>query len=156
MTGSTNTDNYLSAVLEIEWQGSRWIGRPLDSPFTPSDDLPQPEFLNIESVVITAWNPNGEACSADENARRNLLLRDDLKEARIEFFECLGRDESGQHFEESFLTRCYYSHQTQAVLDLARKYCQEAVFLIHGETRVLRFIGPEEKESRQVLQWEEA
>ena len=102
MTEPGNTDAYLSAVLEIEWHGVTWIGRPLDSATIPTDETSKPQFLNFESMVITAWNPNGKDCSASENARLNLLLRDDLEKTGMTFFECLGRDESGQHFEESF------------------------------------------------------
>ena len=153
MTNPGNTGDYLSAVLEIEWQGSLWIGRPWDSTTTPTYDLSKPEFLNIESVVITAWNPNGEVCSADENARLNFRLRSDLEKTGIKFFECLGRDESGQHFEESFLALCSEKNQTEAVIDLARQYCQEAVFLLYKETRILRFVDLECKEFRQVFQW---
>ena len=95
MTEPGNTDAYLSAVLEIEWHGVTWIGRPLDSATIPTDEPSTHQFLNFESMVITAWN-------ASENARLNLLLRDDLEKTGMTFFECLGRDESGQHFEESF------------------------------------------------------
>ena len=102
MTEPGNTDAYLSAVLEIEWHGVTWIGRPLDSATIPTDEPSKPQFLNFESMVITAWNPNGEVSTAEENARLNLLLRDDLEKTGMTFFECLGRDESGQHFEESF------------------------------------------------------
>ena len=153
MTNPGNTGDYLSAVLEIEWQGSLWIGRPWDSTTTPTYDLSKPEFLNIESVVITAWNPNGEVCSADENARLNFRLRSDLEKTGIKFFECLGRDESGQHFEESFLALCPDKDQTEAVLDLARKYCQEAVFVLSESKRSLRFLGSSESEIQQNFDW---
>jgi hypothetical protein len=153
MTSPGNTDDYLSAVIEIEWQGSTWIGRPLDSPTTPTDEVSKPEFLNIESVVITGWNPDGEVCSADENARLNLLLRNDLEKTGIKFFECLGRDESGQHFEESFLALCSDKNQTEEVLDLARQYCQEAVFALSESKRFLRFLGSGESEIRQSFEW---
>ena len=156
MANPRNTANYLSAVIEVEWRGHIWVGRPSHSIENKTAGELLPEFLYSDSVVITAWNPNGEVCSADENARLNHLLESDLEKTGINFFECLGRDESAQHFEESFLALCSDRTQTQAVLDLARKYCQEAVFLIHKETRILCFIDSEEKEFRQVLHWEEA
>ena len=153
MTSPGNTGDYLSAVLEIEWQGVTWIGRPSDSTTTSTNEASKPEFLTIESVVITAWNPNGKDCSASENARLNLLLRSDLEKTGMTFFECLGRDESGQHFEESFLVVCSKENQAEEVLDLARKYFQEAVFLLHADTRVLRFVEFGQKEFRQMFQW---
>ena len=153
MTEPGNRDAYLSAVIEIEWKGVTWIGRPSDSTTTPADGPSKPEFLNIDSVVITAWNPNGEVCAASENARLNLLLRSDLEKTGMTFFDCLGRDESGQHFEESFLVVCFAENQAEEVLDLARHYCQEAVFLLHAEARVLRFVKFEQKEFRQMFNW---
>ena len=153
MTEPGNTDAYLSAVLEIEWHGVTWIGRPSDSTTIPTDETSKPQFLNFQSMVITAWNPNGEVSTAEENARLNLLLRDDLEKTGMTFFECLGRDESGQHFEESFLVIYAAENQAEDLLDLARQYCQEAVFLLQAETRVLRFVRLKQKEFRQMFQW---
>ena len=153
MPNPGNTANYLSAVIEVEWRGRTWVGRPSHSIENKTAGELLPEFLYSDSVVITAWNPNGDVRSAYENARLNHLLENDLEKTGINFFECLGRNESGQHFEESFLALCSEKNQTEAVIDLARQYCQEAVFLLYKETRILRFVDLECKEFRQVFQW---
>lgn len=153
MTSPGNTGDYLSAVLEIEWKGVTWIGRPLDSSTTPTDEASKPQFLNSQSMVITAWNPNGEVCTAEENARLNVLLRDDLEKTGMTFFECLGRDDSGQHFEESFLVICSEKKRIDEGLKLAQKYSQEAVFIITGRLRSLRFLVAGELEIEQNFKW---
>lgn len=153
MTNPGNTGDYLSAVLEIEWRGHTWVGRPSHSIENKTAGELLPEFLYSDSVVITAWNPNGEVRSAYENARLNHLLENDLEKTGINFFECLGRDESGKHFEESFLVLCSHKKQTEAVIDLARKYSQEAVFALSESKRFLRFLGSGESEIRQSFEW---
>ena len=54
MTSPGNTDDYLSAVLEIEWQGVTWVGRPSHSIENKTAGELLPEFLYSDSVVITA------------------------------------------------------------------------------------------------------
>ena len=56
------------------------------------------------AVFITAWNPYGQALTAEENQSRNNNLRDELNLRSLKFINGFGQDPIGQWpGEDSFL-----------------------------------------------------
>ncbi len=51
--------------------------------------------------VVTAWNPRSRVLSEDENARRDILLRDLLRACGVRFVDALGRSKDGAWREPS-------------------------------------------------------
>ena len=84
--------------------------------------------------VITAWNPGDERPSADENDRRNALLRADLVELGLDPHPSLGSDPASTHAEASWAGVGLTDADACA---LGAKYGQIAVFRITADTQTV-------------------
>ncbi|MFN3890745.1 MAG: DUF3293 domain-containing protein [Beijerinckiaceae bacterium] len=81
------------------------------APFTLKIGKRSPELQEIyerhrvrSAAFLTAWNPYSQLRAADENARRNEELADELKRRGLKALPAVGRDPSGKWAgEESFL-----------------------------------------------------
>jgi hypothetical protein len=148
-----NVENYLSAVLEIVWQGDRWIGRPRLDPFNRGQATNFPEFGFGICVVLTACNPMGENYTGQENAANIGLLSAALSEKDLAWLPCLGRDADSQHIEESFLVQNVDSGELIQLEALALEIRQEALLIFEESDRVLRCSNRFRPDIRQNFQW---
>lgn len=150
---SENLSNYLNAVLEIEIDGEKWIGKPSQSASSLNPNTKLPQILSNDSIVVTAWNPEGKSQAQEHNRFLNNLLEQELRESKLKFHSCIGRDESNAHFEESFLVECLSSEDEDFCLKLAKKCSQEAVFKLSGSISRLIFIDQRGRDFEQILHW---
>ncbi|MDD4950768.1 DUF3293 domain-containing protein [Sulfuricurvum sp.] len=87
------------------------------------DTLPVSPPLNQSFAILTAWNPNNIALSAEENTVRNEQLFETLLERGYLFDEALGYLDD--HSEESY---CIYGVTFEEAIDLGTMYDQYAIF----------------------------
>lgn len=95
-------------------------GKPFD--FT-SDSIPESAPFKAGFVILTAWNPNQENLTQQENDNRNLELFKDLLNTDLEFDEALGYCDSPS--TESY---CVYGMSLEEAIYLGQKHRQSAVF----------------------------
>lgn len=87
------------------------------------DTLPSTSPLNQSFTILTAWNPNNLALSAEENTVRNEQLFETLLERGYLFDEALGYLED--HSEESY---CIYGVTFEEAIGLGTMFDQYAIF----------------------------
>jgi hypothetical protein len=87
------------------------------------DTLPSTVPFNQNFAILTAWNPNNQPLSLEENTLRNEQLFETLLESGYLFDEALGYLE--EHSEESY---CIYGIRFEEAIDLAKQYDQYAIF----------------------------
>lgn len=115
-------DVYARSLLEIHWSDGSLVTvepRPIgvvDGEFSEGVD---------RIHVITAFNPRSRLLRPGENEERNRLLRDDLDRAGLRHTTAVGRSLDGSWREESFAV---LDASPELVLDLARRYEQNAIF----------------------------
>ncbi len=89
-------------------------------------------LLGLEAtsaLVITAWNPLGRECAAEQNEALQKCLISDLKTLGLVFLPVLGQEPGGGWKEESLLIPNDESLNTfEEVRLLADKYEQNAIF----------------------------
>lgn len=117
---------YLDTVIEFgDPGGGRWRLRALaaDEPGAGVG----PEFLRGDFVawVITAWNPESELVSAEQNAAAHRELLGDVEAAGLVALPAVGMSRDRSWSEESVLV---VGASRQWVLGVAEKYKQNAVF----------------------------
>lgn len=97
--------------------------------------------LNSESaLVVTAWNPLGKLLSIVENDRLQSELIADLNELGLRYFSVMGQEPGGGWKEDSLLVPASVPQITlRIVIELARKYQQNAIFEVTQSTK--RLIG---------------
>jgi hypothetical protein len=87
------------------------------------DTLPSSTPFDQSFAILTAWNPNNQPLSLEENTRRNEHLFETLLESGYLFDEALGYLD--EHSEESY---CIYGIGFKEAIDLAKQYDQYAIF----------------------------
>lgn len=87
------------------------------------DTLPSSVPFNQNFAILTAWNPNNQPLSLEENTVRNEQLFETLLESGYLFDEALGYLE--EHSEESY---CIYGISFEEAIELAKQYDQYAIF----------------------------
>ncbi|MEU7060906.1 DUF3293 domain-containing protein [Streptomyces sp. NPDC046197] len=75
--------------------------------------------------MITAWNPRGRTASADDNARAQGLLLDEIRSRALTWWSAEGGDACGTHREESVAVA---GLSDAAARDLGRRFGQDAIF----------------------------
>lgn len=87
------------------------------------DTLPFDAPLDKAFVILTAWNPNNQPLSLEENTVRNTQLFALLLERDYAFDIALGYLD--EHSEESY---CIYGIDFKEAIDLGRMFNQYAIF----------------------------
>ncbi|MFM1784014.1 MAG: hypothetical protein RLZZ579_291 [Actinomycetota bacterium] len=92
------------------------------------------------ALVVTAWNPLGKLLSIEDNERLQRELIADLNELGLVYFSVMGQEPGGGWKEDSLLVPVEDFQKTvEIVLELARKFQQNAIFEITESTK--RVIG---------------
>ncbi len=112
---------YLATIVTAEWRGAWRAAHAMAAAVGPMH-------------VITAWNPGDERPSADENDRRNALLRADLVALGLDPHPALGSDPASTHAEASWAVVGLTDADACA---LGAKYGQIAVFRITADTQTV-------------------
>lgn len=120
---------YQASVVELFWPGGREVLRPGKA--LGGDALPSWSGRPSAPVhVVTAWNPRSQVLTDDENARRDVLLRDLLRACGINFVDALGRSEDGAWREPSIaLVRT----TVEVARQVARRFDQHAIYVIDAD-----------------------
>lgn len=79
--------------------------------------------FDVPFAILTAWNPNNQPLSLEENTARNEALFEKLLEYGYPFDEALGYLE--EHSEESY---CIYEITFEEAIGLAKAFEQYAIF----------------------------
>jgi hypothetical protein len=87
------------------------------------DTLPAYAPFNAPFAILTAWNPNNQPLSLEENTIRNEQLFEKLLEYGHPFDEALGYLDD--HSEESY---CIYDITFEEAIELAKAEEQYAIF----------------------------
>lgn len=87
------------------------------------DTLPSDAPLDKTFAILTAWNPNNQPLSLEENTVRNTQLFALLLQRSYAFDEALGYLD--EHSEESY---CIYGIDFEEAIDLGRMFDQYAIF----------------------------
>ena len=122
---------YLDTVIEFsDPDGGRWRLRARAADESGADESGAgvaPEFLRGDFVawVITAWNPESELVSAEQNAAAHRELLADVEAAGLVALPAVGMSRDRRWSEESVLV---VGASRQWVLGIAEKYKQNAVF----------------------------
>lgn len=87
------------------------------------DTLPTYAPFNAPFAILTAWNPNNQPLSLEENTARNEQLFEKLLEYGYPFDEALGY--LNDHSEESY---CIYNITFEKAIELAKSFEQYAIF----------------------------
>lgn len=111
------------------YQKNHFIVKTVDFSF---DDLPKTDLFHFPFAIITAWNPNNEELSEDENQLNNGLLKKELEKHNICFDKALGYLD--KHQEESF---CVYDISFEEAINLGRKFHQYAIF--YNDTKMMGY-----------------
>jgi transcriptional regulator with XRE-family HTH domain len=122
-------DVYAATMLEIHWPD-----RPHQIVEPRPEGVTEGEFPDgIDHIhIITAFNPRSRLLRRSENEERNRLLRADLDRAGLRCVEAVGRSPDSSWSEESFAVM---DADPEQILDLARRYQQNAVFAWHRTGR---------------------
>ncbi|WP_317446370.1 DUF3293 domain-containing protein [Streptomyces collinus] len=75
--------------------------------------------------MITAWNPRGRTASADDNARAQGLLVNEVRSRNLMWWSAEGGDACGTHREESVAVA---GLTDAAARELGRRFGQDAIF----------------------------
>ncbi|MDD5160720.1 MAG: DUF3293 domain-containing protein [Sulfuricurvum sp.] len=87
------------------------------------DTLPTYAPFDAPFAILTAWNPNNQPLSLEENTTRNEQLFEKLLESGYPFDEALGYLDD--HSEESY---CIYDITFEEAIELAKAEEQYAIF----------------------------
>ncbi len=87
------------------------------------DSLSSTSMLDHPFAILTAWNPNNQPLSLEENTQRNEQLFETLLERGHLFDEALGYLED--HNEESY---CIYGIAFEEAIELGTMFDQYAIF----------------------------
>lgn len=150
---TVHLDAYLAAVIDIEIEGRTWTNQPAARKSKDERLRALPALLNDAAIVITAWNPNGVNLPKERNQELNKLLEEDLRNANLEFLQCIGRDNEGTHLEVSYFVSCRRTPDQVTCLKLAHKYSQEAVFKLGKGCRSLLFTDKRMGSVEQAVNW---
>jgi transcriptional regulator with XRE-family HTH domain len=122
---------YADTVIEI-----RWPDRPNQLVEPRPEGVTEGEFpKGVDHVhVITAFNPRSRLLRLGENEERNRLLAADLERAGMRYVPAVGRSPDDSWSEDSFAV---VDADAADILDLARRYQQNAVFQWTPQSRVV-------------------
>jgi hypothetical protein len=128
---------YAETVIEI-----RWPDRPHQVVEPRPEGVTEGEFPEgVDHVhVITAFNPRSRLLRRGENEERNRLLAADLERAGLRYVPAVGRSPDDSWSEDSFAV---VDAEPEQILDLARRYDQNAVFQWTPHARTVRWTDPE-------------
>ncbi|MFH9983923.1 DUF3293 domain-containing protein [Streptomyces sp. NPDC017179] len=85
--------------------------------------------------MITAWNPRGRTASAEDNARAQDVLLDEIRRRGLTWWPAEGGDACGTHREESVAV---VGLSDTTARELGRRFGQDAIFAwTPGAWRVL-------------------
>jgi hypothetical protein len=128
---------YADTVIEI-----RWSDRPHQLVEPRPEGVTEGEFPEgVDRVhVITAFNPRSRLLRRGENEERNRLLAADLERAGLRYVPVVGRSPDDSWSEDSFAV---IDADVDEVLDLARRYQQNAIFEWTPQSRVVLWTDPE-------------
>lgn len=116
--------NYVSTTILAEVRPHRWV--ELAGPNATDEwDLPDEVF------VVTAYNPFGRVRDRDENVAALAELAGELISIGGTAARVVASSTDGDHKEPSLLT---WGLEEQVVLDLARRFRQEAIFRLTSES----------------------
>jgi hypothetical protein len=87
------------------------------------DTLPSDAPFDQPFAILTAWNPNNQPLSLEENTKRNTALFSQLMDSDYVFDSALGYLD--EHSEESY---CLYGIGFEEAMALAKQYDQYALF----------------------------
>ena len=87
------------------------------------DTLPSYPPLDVPFAILTAWNPNNQSLSLEENNRRNTKLFALLLDNNYRLDEALGYLD--EHSEESY---CIYEITFEEAIKLGKAFEQYAIF----------------------------
>jgi hypothetical protein len=120
---------YAATLIEIHWPD-----RPHQVVEPRPEGVTDGEFPGgVDHIhIITAFNPRSRLLRRSENEERNRLLRDDLDREGLRYVEAVGRSPDSSWSEESFAV---VDAAPEQILDLARRYQQNAVFEWHRAGR---------------------
>jgi transcriptional regulator with XRE-family HTH domain len=118
---ATLAELYADTVIEIRWPDRPQIVQPRPDGVTEGDFPEGVDHIH----VITAFNPRSRLLRRGENEERNRLLREELDRAGLRYAEAVGRSPDSSWSEDSFAV---IDAKPEQVLDLARRYQQNAVF----------------------------
>jgi transcriptional regulator with XRE-family HTH domain len=128
---------YADTVIEI-----RWPDRPHQLVEPRSEGVTEGEFPDgVDRVhVITAFNPRSRLLRRGENEERNRLLASDLERAGLRYVPAVGRSPDDSWSEDSFAV---IDGDREQLLDLARRYDQNAIFEWTPDQRAILWSDPE-------------
>ena len=84
-------------------------------------------------AVITAWNPDGEVASNEENEAANAELESMLKEKGLQYSPMTGFSPDGSHEEVGYLVRC----SKEESIGIGQHFSQDAVFWIDNDQLII-------------------
>jgi transcriptional regulator with XRE-family HTH domain len=129
-------DVYAATVIEIHWPDRpHQIVEPRTEGVT---DGGFPEGVD-HIHVITAFNPRSRLLRRSENEERNRLLRADLDREELHYVGAVGRSLDNSWSEDSFAV---IDANPEQILDLARRYQQNAVFEWTPDRRAILWSDP--------------
>jgi hypothetical protein len=147
---SENITSYLAAHIEVHTPRGSWLGKPSPSE-SESVSIQIPDFLTASATVITAWNPNGQNLSMEENHQLGLALEKDVAKMELDFWTCIGKSADGLHAEESLWILTPSPKERKLAEDLARSFSQEGIFLIDGAVRSLVIFSSDENWTQSMI-----
>jgi transcriptional regulator with XRE-family HTH domain len=128
---------YAETVIEIHWPD-----RPHQLLEPRPEGVTDGEFPGgVDHIhVITAFNPRSRLLRRSENEERNRLLRADLDRAGLRYVEGVGRSPDSSWSEDSFAV---IDADAGDILDLARRFQQNAIFEWTPDRRAILWSDPE-------------
>lgn len=102
-------------------------------PFTAHAAGEHPFLKQKRFAIVTAFNPMNRKASAQENRRRNALLKKDIEDKGYDFYPVQG--ELNEHAEDSFAVE---NIPEEEALKLGRKYRQHSI--LYNDEKGVRFI----------------
>jgi transcriptional regulator with XRE-family HTH domain len=125
---------YADTVIEI-----RWPDRPHQLVEPRPQGVTEGDFPEgVDHIhVITAFNPRSRLLRRGENEERNRLLAADLERAGLRYVPAVGRSPDDSWSEDSFAV---IDGDREQLLDLARRYDQNAIFEWTAQRRVVLWV----------------
>ncbi|MFF4486919.1 DUF3293 domain-containing protein [Streptomyces sp. NPDC001544] len=118
-----NWNLYRTTVVDIRFPGRTVRVEPRPSG-TAEGLFPEPAG-SATIHVVTAWNPLGRTAPADDNARSQSLLLDEVRRRGLTSWSAEGGDARGTHREDSVAV---VGLSDDAARDLGHRFGQDAIF----------------------------
>ncbi|MFB6955792.1 DUF3293 domain-containing protein [Streptomyces sp. NPDC056309] len=118
-----NWDLYRTAVADIRFEDRTVRVEP--RPRGTAEGLFLEPAGSATVHVITAWNPRGRTASAEDNARAQGLLLDEIRRRGLTWWPAEGGDACGTHREESIAV---VGLSDTTARELGHRFGQDAIF----------------------------